>query len=632
MRILVDFKISKDIETLMLGSNVFYRPDLGIKSSRYYSATLQSDVPDVLITRSLPPVDVIEQWRNSSPLRQRVIILVTQRDEPPVKYSRTVAGIPVYCVHGDTTHAEIEAFILAEQINSENLYRDTAQYPLSESTRNTRTAHRQVALVGCGIVNLITAYYLLQSGYRITLHDGAPDPRIAPNRSALGCTHGGDDARMFSLSETRHHFNHGYAAQEDQYETFFRGLGEHGWLCCDYHSLNGNDNLWRSDFENVPAWLTAVFNDEIISFNQESRPYWEELQRAEPGLFTDVGYIDRVIRVYSTKTQLEKAILNENRIGSFIKVIDSGTLGNDCVALKEAVDAGEIAGAIEVVGFTVNIHKFSKKLLNLLEQTGAEFHWNSRVERVERQAGVVCGLVTENGFIEADHYVLSPGAYGNGLLRGLQCENKIASVIGMWLRLPNLEPKLNASLKITRSGYAADSAAEGANVIVGVDEHGNSIIHVSSGHGYVGENPNNISAAHIDDLFRVVEETAQRYLPSYYAAAQKSGLLRESIKYCVRPWTASGLGLFETTQTAAGGLLIVTGGHNTGGFAQSPSTAYAVLSALRGEAHAMHRAYHPNRLNSFLDHSELPVHAAYPLHALQATDHITRTPAETLSE
>jgi len=69
--------------------------------------------------------------------------------------------------------------------------------------------------------------------------------------------------------------------------------------------------------------------------------------------------------------------------------------------------------------------------------------------------------------------------------------------------------------------------------------------------------------------------------------------------YCIWPWTPSGLGLFETAETSDGGLVVITGGHNTGGFARSPSVSRAVFAALRGHEHPMHTLYHPRRFRDF---------------------------------
>ncbi|WP_172597665.1 NAD(P)/FAD-dependent oxidoreductase [Sulfuriflexus mobilis] len=605
MRIFVDFQIEKGLEPQLISDNVIYRPDIEIKSSKYLERALFLTCPDVLITRTIPNHDVVSRWKRES-TGNNIFIVYIGNDQ---KSNDSICEIPVHHISTNPKSSTdpssaLRAFIMAEQINNHNLNHQTNYPILSTINKTNQGAQKEIIIIGAGAVNLLTAYYLNKSGYKVTVFDAGPDPRTASNSELLGCTHGGDDARMFSLSETRHHLskNHLDLIHDNMSNPFQRRLAKGGWLSCDHKALNGNDYKWLEEFEAVPAWLPKIFDDDIISFNQESDPLWNNLKEQEPELFMDVGYVPKVLRLYSTDEQLATAIVIEGRIGSTKRVIDPQTLKIEFPALREAVDTGAIVGALEIVGFTVNIHKFSAKILNHLERNNVVFHWNKKIERIERNAeNIVTGIATKDEVISADHYVISPGAYGGGLLNGLHSQNQISSIVGAWLRLPNLGPKLDVSLKISRGGFASDGAAVGANILVGTDANGEDIIHVSSGHGYVGENPNNIDPQYIEDLFRVVEETAQRYFPNCYNKAKKSGLIASSLKYCVRPWTPSGLGIFEMVKAKNNGVLILTGGHNTGGFAQSPSVAMAVLSALEGQEHAMHRAYHPKRVSFFTD-------------------------------
>jgi D-amino-acid dehydrogenase len=52
-----------------------------------------------------------------------------------------------------------------------------------------------VALVGAGIVNLITALDLARHGYDVAVYDQAPDPRSGADWAAYGRTRGGGDGR-----------------------------------------------------------------------------------------------------------------------------------------------------------------------------------------------------------------------------------------------------------------------------------------------------------------------------------------------------------------------------------------------------------------------------------------------------
>ena len=116
-----------------------------------------------------------------------------------------------------------------------------------------------------------------------------------------------------------------------------------------------------------------------------------------------------------------------------------------------------------------------------------------------------------------------------------------------------------------------------------------------AGYGWTGLRPDNVDPAALTALFDELEETLRRFFPRAHATARAAGMLDESKQVCVRPWTPSSLGVFERLTAAGGGALIVTGGHNTGGFAQSPVVAEAVLAALSGRKHMMHSRYDPRR-------------------------------------
>jgi len=138
-------------------------------------------------------------------------------------------------------------------------------------------------------------------------------------------------------------------------------------------------------------------------------------------------------------------------------------------------------------------------------------------------------------------------------------------------------------------------------VTLATDEFGTPTLVCGSGYGWTGLNPYNIDSTELDVLFDALEDTLRQFFPKAHTAARVAGTLDASRRLCVRPWTASCLGVFERVETRGGGLLIVTGGHNTGGFAQSPVVAEAALAAFEGRKHPMHTAYHPRRLERFYD-------------------------------
>jgi len=460
-------------------------------------------------------------------------------------------------------------------------------------------------MIGAGIVNLVTALELVRSGFRVELFDAGPDPCQPYDWHRHGCTFGGGDARIFSFNEARHHHHKGLVVDAASNTQFQRTISDDGWLACSPTALGPRDHAWIAEHEAMPPWLSGRFERDIISFNQDSHAWWRAMLAEAPQLFADVGFCDGLIRVYSAADRLERARVGERRIGAVLRELDLSELAANQPALAGAVATGEIAGALEVAGFSLNVQRFGRALIGQLVERGAIFHWEARAAAV-RHDGRVAGVEVGGAVLTADHYVMSPGAYGGPLLAGSASSEAIAPVIGMWLPLPNTAPRLERPLKVSRAGFASTASTEGANVITACDPIRGEVLWVSGGHGYVGIDRSGIAQAGaldprgLADLSRAIEETSRRLFPDKWARAVQLGWNTEPARYCIRPWTASGLGLFECTETSGGGLAVIAGGHNTGGFAQSPAVARAVVAALRGEPHPMHSLYHPRRYRAFL--------------------------------
>ena len=458
---------------------------------------------------------------------------------------------------------------------------------------------KTVVLAGSGIVNLITAYYLIGNGYSIRIFDRAPDPRIRPNAWLLGSSAGGGDSRVFSINEARHHFLNSRHYEGQVSSPFKRTIAEGGNLAVPPSTLTHRDLKWNERFEAVTRDLAVRFNEDIISFNQESEPLWREMIALHPVLFQKSGFKPGLFRLYATPEKFTRAQETEEAIGSLKRVVSPVEIAAELPALRDAAEAGAVAGGLEVTGFSVNIHSLVDHLVTYLSSKGVEFHWQSEISEIERDSGgQVKSLKAGSQSIEARHYIVSLGAYSQELLSGFSCADAMAPVIGLWLTIPNLEPRLDYPLKVSRAGFASNGAAEGANVVPGLDRDGRPVIHISSGHGYIGFG--NESRRYSDEmgLGRAVEETARSMFPKIrWPANPLNGLNGGHRTTCVRPWTATSLGIFECTGTSRGGSFIITGGHNTGGFSQSPAVAMAVLTALEGRSHPMHTLYHPRRLD-----------------------------------
>jgi D-amino-acid dehydrogenase len=577
--------------------NIVYRPDLERKSERIVASELAELRPDCLIVRVPPSQDTLRRWHDTfGPDAVPDLILLTQEGGSVPAY----AGLPRLRVSVvPEGGGELGALLCAEARATADLAglsaSPAAGFPASRGAPS-------VAIVGAGIVNLMTAFELLNHGFAVTVVEAGPDPRKDTASRRHGCTFGGCDARIFSFNESRHHHLRGLDVDQGTNVQFWRGISDGGWLSADPARLEPADARWIDAFARVPPWLAARYNGDIISFNVESWRSWRACLEEQPELFADVGLHDGLLRLYATAEKYARALVNERALGSVVRELDPGALGAEFPSLDEAVRGGHVAGALEVSGFSINIHKLGCRLVRIAEARGARFMYDSAVTGVVRDAGGrVAAIRCGDAELACDHYVFSSGAYSHHLLRELGSAGSVAPVIGMWLTLLDHPPYLDLPLKISRSGFASSGAAEGANVIAGTDCDGRRVIHLSSGHGYIGIHNRDPDRALLAELGKAVLETAAQYFPSKFERTRAAGGLPEDMTYCIRPWTPDGLGIFETLPAGGGGKVVVTGGHNTGGFAQSPSVARAVRLALQGESHPMHALYHPRRFANFAE-------------------------------
>lgn len=458
----------------------------------------------------------------------------------------------------------------------------------------TGTSARQVLLVGSGIVNLVTALQLAVRGYEVTVVERSCAPGEQADWRAYGCTHGGQDARMYTVTEFDNYNEKGHSIYSNMSHVFVRPLSEGGWLALNPEHRGAEEDEWNEMFQRVPAWLARGYTKEIYEVGLAAHRQWDELFSQHPELRQEVGYREGVLRTYDDADKFESSRALQAQLGKLRRTLSPDAVKAAYPIFAAACEQGAICGALEIEGFTVQVHAFAAKLIDALQRRGVRFRWNCQALGFRRdREGCVTGLDTAEGPLTADHYIVSPGVDGGGLLRGFDSRALLHGVVGGWMTLPRLRDTLSRSVKVKRAG----KLNEDANVTVAAGPSGEPLLILGSGYGYVGSQRENVSASQLALMYRDIESMAASYFPDEYAAARRSGMNVHSFSYCVRPWTPTGLGVFEV-QAANRGLVVVTGGHNTGGFAVAPVVASAVCSALEAEAVDMHWQFNPPRLSS----------------------------------
>jgi glycine/D-amino acid oxidase-like deaminating enzyme len=586
--VLILLTIPLDVPATVGSRNISYRPDLDAACPDSIADVLSTDPPDVLITRSAVTPNALAAWRAARPDAPLIVASVGMPPSAETGPESADNGFSRHHIIHRRANDTIEALKIAER---------TWNDAVSEAPPTRRSADRSVTLVGGGIVNLVTALYLLRNGYQVTLYDKAPDPRANADWTKYGCTRGGGDGRMFTLTEADSYNGRARRSDQTSNDLLTLSVSNDGWRVSKPGDPLDVERQWAERFHQMPPWLAESYNDDIFAVNQAAMPQWADLMQSNPALFDkSTGYQKGILRLYMENDYFERHVLRNNSVGATRRILNISQIRDHYPALAEACDNGTVVGGIEVVGFTVNIHKFVAQLVSMLESEGIQFHWNTLATGIRwTELGIAGGIETEAGLVQSHHYVLSPGAYGDDLLRGTATYGKIQGMLGAWLTIPNIEPQLTNSVKIARSGHRAEET----NVTVATDEGGNPTLVCGSGYGWTGLDPQNIDSAELDTLFDGLDDTLRRFFPTAHEAARTTGTFHGSRQLCVRPWTASCLGIFERIGATDGGMLIVTGGHNTGGFTQSPVVAEAVVAAFEGQRHTMHSRYDPRRLEQF---------------------------------
>ncbi|MEU5697176.1 FAD-dependent oxidoreductase [Actinosynnema sp. NPDC020468] len=452
----------------------------------------------------------------------------------------------------------------------------------SARARVPRGRPGSAVLVGGGVVNLVTALKLVDHGFTVELFDRAPDPRLDRPWHEYGCTRGGGNARMFTVTEADQYS--GMVLPDGEGTVFDAPPTGFGWDVRRESVRSVHDREWIREYEDLPWWLADRYETGIHDLNRSAEQGWERLFEAHPVLAGGTHLRRGILRVYSTAESHQRAVSRHDWVGDRLETYTEAEV-RDRFPMFAHAGKGRLAGGIKVRGFTLDIHRFVALALDVLQARGAGLHFDSEVTGVDLGGGgTIEGVRIGSESVSARHLVISPGAYGNRLLAELGLGGRVAGVLGIWHTLPDLTGQQH-SVKVSRPGRIA----EDANITLGTAGGRPSLV-VGSGYGFAGTSADNVDPDRVRVIQRSVDEMMRTLLPDAYEAAGGPAWLAHDPVFCVRPWTTTGLGVFDVRATATG-RCVVTGGHNTGGFAQAPEVADAVLASLLGEDHPMHHLY-----------------------------------------
>jgi D-amino-acid dehydrogenase len=280
----------------------------------------------------------------------------------------------------------------------------------------------KILVLGAGLIGVSTAYYLARAGHNVTVIERQKGPGLETsfaNGGQISASH----ATPWSNPTTP--WNLLKWLRRRDAPLFFR--------------LSSDPALWRFALRflaNCRVSVSAENGRTVARLALYSRELLAELRRE-----TDIAFDaeDRgILHVYRDNRSLERAAhiaAGFHDLGLDTETLDAGA----CAAVEPALEpvADELAGGIFSPGDgSGDAHLFTVGLAQACVDAGVDFRLDTRVKRIAQMSGRISGVMTDNGMLTADRYVVAMGSYSPLFLHDLGIRIPVYPVKGYSLTAP----------------------------------------------------------------------------------------------------------------------------------------------------------------------------------------------------
>ncbi|MBV1798514.1 D-amino acid dehydrogenase [Siccirubricoccus sp. G192] len=285
----------------------------------------------------------------------------------------------------------------------------------------------RVIVLGSGVVGVTSAWYLARAGHEVTVLDRQPAAGMETSFANAG------------------QVSPGYSAPWAGPGIPVKALK---WLMMRHRPLV----LWPQADGGLYRWLAqmlancteaayALNKSRMVRLAEYSRDCLRDL-RTETG----IAYDQRskgTLQLFRTQKQLDA-------VGGDTAVLDAFRVPYElldpagCVAAEPALGLvpGKFVGGLRLPGDeTGDAHLFTQRLAALATAAGVRFRYGVTVQGLEAEGDRITGVVTDQGRLSADSYVVAMGSYSPALLRPLGVKVPVYPVKGYSLTLPVTDAK-----------------------------------------------------------------------------------------------------------------------------------------------------------------------------------------------
>ncbi|EEX34106.1 MULTISPECIES: D-amino acid dehydrogenase [Vibrio] len=280
----------------------------------------------------------------------------------------------------------------------------------------------KVVILGSGVVGLTSAWYLSQAGCQVTVVDRQP-------RAA-------EETSFANAGQISYGYSSPWAAPGVPLKAMKWLLEEHAPLKIK-PSLNPELLHWASQMlKNCQLDRYRINKARMLAIANRSRECLAQLNQQH-----DLNYQGRTqgtLQIFRNHKQLEAvekdiALLEES--GTRYQLLDA----KECLLQEPGLAniQGTLTGGLYLPDDeTGDCYLFCQQLQAMAEHAGVEFLFNTEIQRLNIQGNQVTSVVTSQGEIEADKFVVAMGSYSKSLLEQVGIDIPLYPVKGYSLTLP----------------------------------------------------------------------------------------------------------------------------------------------------------------------------------------------------
>lgn len=280
----------------------------------------------------------------------------------------------------------------------------------------------RIAVLGAGVIGVTTAYYLAKAGHEVTVYDRQPGPALETSFANAG--------------EISPGYSTPWAAPGIPLKAVKWLLMRHAPLILrptlDPHMLPWIVSL----LANCTSAAYARNKSRMLRIAGYSRECLIALRED-----TGIAYDHRsqgTVQLFRLQKQLDHAgrdieVLTAD--GVPFELLDRDGVARAEPALAAAKDSF-VGGLRLPLDETGDCYLFTNALAKIAEGLGVRFRHGVLISRIEAEAGRVSGVVTSEGRIAADHYVLALGSWSPVLGRAIGLKLPVYPVKGYSLTAP----------------------------------------------------------------------------------------------------------------------------------------------------------------------------------------------------